>query len=111
MQEEYALRKARKQVIVVHGGAGNWHPDRSQHALESVKKAAETGFAVLRGGGSALDSVTEAVALLENSGEFNAGLGSALNLEKPLEMEASVMDGSTLLAGAVGLLRDVRKPV
>src|SRR3972149_1634518 len=111
MQEEYALRKTRKQVIVVHGGAGNWHPDRSQPALDSLKKAAETGFALLKNGGSAIDSVTEAVALLENSGEFNAGLGSALNLEKHLEMEAAVMDGTTLSAGAVGLLSDVRNPV
>src|SRR3990170_6881747 len=105
------LRKARKQVIVVHGGAGNWHPDRSQSALENIMKAAETGFALLKSGGSAINSVTEVVALLENSGEFNAGLGSALNLEKHLEMEAAVMDGTTLLAGAVGLLSNVKNPV
>src|SRR4030065_197912 len=105
------LRKARKQVIVVHGGAGNWHPDRSQSALENIMKAAETGFALLKSGGSAINSVTEAVALLENSGEFNAGIGSALSLEKHLEMEAAVMDGTTLLAGAVGLLSNVKNPV
>ena len=105
------MRKARKQVIVVHGGAGNWHPDRSQPALESIKKAAETGFALLNSDGSAIDSVIEAVAFLENSGEFNAGFGSALNLEKHLEMEAAVMDGTTLSAGAVGLLSNVRNPV
>ena len=105
------MKKARKQVIVVHGGAGNWHPDRSQPALESIKKAAETGFALLNSDGSAIDSVIEAVAFLENSGEFNAGFGSALNLEKHLEMEAAVMDGATLSAGAVGLLSNVRNPV
>ena len=105
------MTKARKQVIVVHGGAGNWHPDRSQPALESIKKAAETCFALLNSDGSAIDSVIEAVAFLENSGEFNADFGSALNLEQQHEMEAAVMHGATLSAGAVGLLRNVKNPV
>jgi beta-aspartyl-peptidase (threonine type) len=90
------LDKAHKPVIVVHGGAGTWHPINSQPALASVKKAAETGFDMLRNGGTAVDSVTEAVALMEDEGVFNAGCGSALNIEKRVEMEASVMDGETL---------------
>jgi beta-aspartyl-peptidase (threonine type) len=98
-------------VIVVHGGAGTWHPDHSQPALESVKKAAETGSNLLRNGGTAVDAVTEAVALMEDAGVFNAGCGSALNIEKRVEMEASVMDGKTLMAGATGLLSDIRNPV
>jgi len=55
--------------------------------------------------------VTEAVVLLEGSGLFNAGYGSALNLEKRVEMEAAIMDGETLAAGAVGLLSDVKNPI
>jgi len=102
---------ARKPVIVVHGGAGNWHPERVNPGIEGVKKAAKTGFEVMARGGSALDAVVEAVAVLEDTGVFNAGYGSALTIEKTVEMEASVMEGKTLKAGAAGLLKDVRNPV
>ena len=103
--------KMLKPVIVVHGGAGNWHPERINPGLEGVKKAAKTGFDVMAGGGSALDAVVEAVAVLEDEGVFNAGFGSALTIDKTVEMEASVMDGKTLRAGAAGLLKDIRNPV
>jgi beta-aspartyl-peptidase (threonine type) len=59
----------------------------------------------------AVDAVMEAVAVLEDEGAFNAGYGSSLNIEKGVEMEASIMDGKMLEAGAVGLLKDVRNPV
>ncbi|MCD6432381.1 isoaspartyl peptidase/L-asparaginase [Candidatus Bathyarchaeota archaeon] len=101
----------RKPVIVVHGGAGRWHPERSQAGLEGVKRAAKTGFDVLAHDGSAVDAVVEAVAVMEDEGAFNAGYGSSLNIEKKVEMEASVMDGKTLEAGAAGLLRDIKNPV
>ncbi|MDH5460272.1 MAG: isoaspartyl peptidase/L-asparaginase, partial [Candidatus Bathyarchaeota archaeon] len=101
----------RKPVIVVHGGAGTWRPERSQAGLEGVKRAAKIGFDVLKHGGSAVDSVMEAVAVMEDGGAFNAGYGSSLNIEKRVEMEASIMDGRTLQAGAVGLLKDVKNPV
>lgn len=103
--------KIRKPVIVVHGGAGTWNPERSQPALKGVKKAAKIGFDLLIKDGCAVDAVTEAVAVMEDEGAFNAGCGSSLNIEKCVEMEASVMDGKSLHAGAVGLLRDVRNPV
>jgi beta-aspartyl-peptidase (threonine type) len=105
------LSEVRKPVIVVHGGAGAWNPERSQHGLEGVKKAAKTGFEILKHGGSAVDSVVEAVAVMEDAGAFNAGYGSSLNIDKRVEMEASIMDGKTLQAGAVGLLEDVKNPV
>jgi beta-aspartyl-peptidase (threonine type) len=76
-----------------------------------VKKAAKVGFEILKNGGSALDSVTEAVAVLEDDGSFNAGYGSSLNILGDVEMEASIMDGRTLQAGAAGLLKDIRNPV
>lgn len=105
------MTNPRKSVIVVHGGAGTWQRDRSQTGLEGVKKAAKTGFEILKKGGSAIDSVMEAVAVMEDDGAFNAGYGSSLNIEKRVEMEASIMDGKTLQAGAVGLLKDIRNPV
>jgi len=104
-------QRRRKPVLVVHGGAGPAHPERDNPCLESVKKAARVGFEILKNGGSALDSVTEAVAVLEDEGIFNAGYGSSLNILGEAEMEASIMDGRTLQAGAVGLLKDIKNPV
>ena len=101
----------RRPVIVVHGGAGTWQLERSQPGLEGVKRAARNGFSVLKSGGDAVDSVMEAVATMEDDGAFNAGYGSSLNIEKNVEMEASIMKGKTLQAGAAGLLHDIRNPV
>lgn len=103
--------QTRKPLIVVHGGAGTWSLERSQDGLDGVKKAVKTGFNILKRGESAVDGVMEAVAVMEDEGAFNAGYGSSLNIEKRAEMEASIMDGKTLQAGAVGLLRDVKNPV
>jgi beta-aspartyl-peptidase (threonine type) len=100
-----------RPAIVVHGGAGEWRPERRQRGVIGVKKAAEHGFAILRTGGAALDAVESAVKSMEDDSTFNAGLGSSLALSKGVEMEASIMEGKTLSAGAVGLLRDVRYPV
>jgi beta-aspartyl-peptidase (threonine type) len=98
-------------LIVVHGGAGRWQPERSKPGIEGVKRAAGKGFDVLKNGGSAVDGVMEAVAVMEDDGVFNAGYGSSLNIARKVEMEASIMDGRTLEAGAVGLLRDIKNPV
>jgi beta-aspartyl-peptidase (threonine type) len=105
------MTEKRKPVIVVHGGAGTWQPERSQPGLEGVKRAAKRGFEILEKGGSAVDSVMEAVMVMEDDGAFNAGYGSSLNIEKGVEMEASIMDGKTLQAGAAGLLKDIKNPV
>ena len=105
------MNEKRKPIIVVHGGAGTWQPERSQPGLEGVKRAVKKGFDVLISGGTAVDSVVEAVAVMEDDGAFNAGYGSSLNIEKSVEMEAAVMDGKTLQAGAAGLLNDVKNPV
>jgi beta-aspartyl-peptidase (threonine type) len=103
--------RGKKPTIVVHGGAGSWQPERSQDGLRGVKEAAKTGFNILKNGGSAVDSVVEAVAVMEDKGAFNAGYGSSLTIEKKVEMEASIMDGRTLEAGATALLHDIRNPI
>lgn len=105
------MNDAGKPVIAVHGGAGKVALERSQPLLECVRKVAKQGFELLTTGASAVDAVTETVVLLEDSGLFNAGKGSALNLEGHVEMEASIMDGNTLAAGAVGLLSNVKNPI
>jgi len=100
-----------KPVIVVHGGAGEWQPERRRAGLEGVKTAAKTGFDILKKNGSALDAVEVAVESMEDDPVFNAGLGSTLTLDKSIEMEASIMDGKSLKAGATSLLRDLKNPV
>ncbi len=105
------MGKERKPVIVVHGGAGSVAQERSQPVLEGIKKAASAGFKILKNGGDAVESVMEAVMVMEDDGAFNAGYGSSLNIEKHVEMDASIMDGRTLQAGAVALLKDIKNPV
>ena len=100
-----------KPVIIVHGGAGTWHAEREKLGLKGVKEAAKKGFEALKHGESAVECVAEAVAVMEDEGIFNAGYGSSFNIEKKIEMEASIMEGKTLNAGAVGLLRDIKNPV
>jgi beta-aspartyl-peptidase (threonine type) len=106
----YTLKK-QKPVLVVHGGAGAWRPERSQPGLEGVRRAARAGFSILREGGEAIDSVMEAVAIMEDDSTFNAGHGSSLNIRGTFEMEAAIMKGETLEAGATGLLSDIKNPI
>lgn len=100
-----------KPVIVVHGGAGTWRQERRSSGLAGVKEAAMIGYETLKRDGTAVDAVEASVMCMEDNGVFNAGLGSALTIDKRIEMEASIMDGSTLNAGAVSLLRDIKNPV
>ncbi len=109
-------------IIVVHGGAGAWSRVfeaasryglglSEEKVLEAVAEAARTGFAVLESGGSAVDAVVEAVRYMEDSGVFNAGVASALDASGGICMDAGVMDGETLRAGAVACVRYPRNPV
>jgi beta-aspartyl-peptidase (threonine type) len=101
----------RAPVILVHGGAGEWPLERRDAGLAGVREAAEKGFRVLEKNGAALDAVETAVKVMEDMDVFNAGLGSSLTIEKKIEMEASIMDGKTLRAGATSLLSDIKNPV
>jgi L-asparaginase / beta-aspartyl-peptidase len=99
-------------AIAVHGGAGPLTPDdQPEAARQGCLLAARAGYVLLRSGASALDAVVEAVAILEDDPLFNAGTGSVLNEEGEVEMDASVMEGEHLRAGAVALVRTVKNPV
>lgn len=98
-------------ALIVHGGAGNWDVERETLVLEGVKRAVHTGIAILHSAGSALDAATAAVVVLEDDRNFNAGTGSTLNVEGEAEMDACVMDGSLLRAGAVACLSRVKNPI
>ena len=98
--------------IIVHGGAG---PRRDQEHASGARagclKAAQAGAQVLAGGGSALDAVEQAARWLEDDPLFNAGLGAVLNADGEVELDASVMNGETLAAGAVAVVKTVKNPI
>ncbi|WP_454784343.1 isoaspartyl peptidase/L-asparaginase family protein [Legionella sp. WA2024007413] len=103
-----------KIAIAVHGGASENYAFLQEHQkefAEGLAKATETGYAVLEKNGSALDAVEEAVAFLEDNPLFNAGRGSALNCLGEVEMDASIMSGYDLDAGAVSMVRTVKNPI
>src|SRR5262245_13025945 len=97
--------------IIVHGGAGLIGAERIPAARAGCAEAAAAGLAVLRRGGSALDAVQAAVLVLEDEPGFNAGVGSSLTRDGVVEVDASIMDGADLRAGAVGAVPFLRRPV
>ncbi len=99
-----------KARIVVHGGAGFWRTDL-RNGLAGVSAAARIGAEVFRSGGSSLDAVEAAVLTLEDNPVFNAGKGSSLTAAGTIEMDAAIMDGRDLSAGAVALLHSVKNPI
>jgi L-asparaginase / beta-aspartyl-peptidase len=102
--------KAKPNKIIVHGGAGFWKND-IRKAMIGVGNAASSGSKVLMAGGSALDTVETAVSVMEDDTIFNAGRGSSLTFTGEVEMDAAIMDGRTLAAGAVALVTKIKNPV
>jgi L-asparaginase / beta-aspartyl-peptidase len=98
-------------ALMVHGGAGNIHPDRIAGSKAGCLEAATAGWHVLQDNGNALDAVEAAVRILENNPHFNAGTGSCLNLAGNIEMDAGIMDGSTLEVGALAGLELIKNPI
>lgn len=104
----------KKIAFAVHGGASECTPFINNHIKEmeeSLAFATRLGYKILDEGGSALDAVEQGVQYLEDDPMFNAGRGSSLNCRGEVEMDASIMDGQSLKAGAVALLRGVRNPI
>jgi len=105
------LRAMSLPMIIVHGGAGNWNDERIPIGMEYVEKAARVGFAVFERGGSALDAAETCTVFMESCGELNAGLGAKPNLDGVRELDAMIVDGSTLTFGSVAAVCDVQNPV
>lgn len=105
-----------KAVIAIHGGAGAIARAQMSHEQElryirALSEIVESGQKMLEAGDSALDVVTEAVRLLEACPLFNAGIGAVYTRDGTHELDACVMDGNTLKAGAVAGVSHVRHPV
>ncbi len=97
--------------MIVHGGAGVESPELQDEQRAGCAAAVEAGWGVLANGGSALDAVGAAVAVLEDAPAFNAGRGACLTSAGTVEMDASIMDGSGLRAGAAAVVTAARNPV
>ncbi|WP_255536056.1 isoaspartyl peptidase/L-asparaginase [Legionella sp. MW5194] len=103
-----------KIAMAVHGGAGeisDFILSNEKKCEKGLQEALLTGHRILKNGGSALDAVEAAVCVLEDDPHFNAGRGSTLNCHGEIAMDASIMDGKTLKAGAVSMIREVKNPV
>ncbi len=97
--------------IIVHGGSGKWPEEKWEKAKEGVLEAARTGFKYLMETGDPVEACTRAVMSLEDNPIFNAGTGSVLTLDGRVEMDASIMRGTTLEAGAVAGVENIKNPI
>jgi L-asparaginase / beta-aspartyl-peptidase len=103
-------------VIVIHGGAGvmSKHLMNEQRQAEykaKLEEALAAGEKLLQNGATATDAVVEAIRIMEDSPLFNAGKGSVFTSEGKIELDASIMDGKTLNAGAVARVTDIKNPI
>lgn len=106
----------RKYSLAIHGGAGTlikglMTAEKEAQYKSALENALEKGFLILEKGGSALDAVEESVKVLEDSPLFNAGKGSVFTNEGTHEMDASIMEGRSLRAGAVSLISGIKNPI
>ncbi len=105
-----------KITMVIHGGAGtilkeDMTPELESAYSEGLKAALDGGYAVLEEGGSAVNAVKAALVILEDNVLFNAGRGAVFTKKGVQEMDAAIMDGKTLDAGAVAGIRNIRNPI
>src|ERR1700690_3828318 len=98
-------------VLVVHSGAWAMPADMVEAHIRGVNNALTAGWRVLERGGPALDAVEEAVVIMEDDETFDAGRGSFLNRDGKVQLDALIMEGSTLRAGGVGCVERLRNPV
>ena len=105
-----------KFSIAIHGGAGtilkeDMTPELEEAYRVALKESLDAGYAVLENGGSAVNAVKAAIVVMEDCPLFNAGKGAVFTKKGVNEMDAAIMDGSDLSAGAVAGIRNVRNPV
>ena len=105
------MREPNNPVIVVHGGAWKIPDEEMDNHINGLSNALMKGWTLLEKGSIALDAVEETIVVLENDPTFDAGKGSILNTDGSVEMDASIMDGKRLEAGAVAALRNFPNPI
>lgn len=104
-------------VLVIHGGAGggikkgSFTENEEKTYTEALEQALKIGYEVLENGGTSLEAVEKTIIFLEDCPLFNAGKGSVLNVQGKPELDASIMEGKTLKAGAVAGITTVKNPI
>ena len=114
--EELSTSRDFDFALVIHGGAGTIKRESISSDTEAEYRAKlleslQKGYSVLENGGSSLDAVIAAIKIMEDSPLFNAGKGAVFTHNGLNELDASIMDGKTLKAGAVGAVRNVKNPI
>ena len=108
--------ETKKIGLAIHGGAGTIErskitPEKEREYRAGLERALSAGYEILKRGGSSLDATEAAVRVLEEDPHFNAGRGSVFTSAGTNEMNASIMDGKTLKAGAIGSVQHVKNPI
>ncbi|MFC2087895.1 isoaspartyl peptidase/L-asparaginase family protein, partial [Bacteroidota bacterium] len=103
-------------VLVIHGGAGTierekFSPEMETRYIAKLKDALEEGYFILVHGGTSTDAVIRSIQILEESPLFNAGVGAVFTNEKKIELDASIMEGSNRMAGAVAGVSHIKSPI
>lgn len=105
----------RSYAIAIHGGAGSspemFSAEANQQRFDAMEAALKKGTEILAKGGSSLDAVETVVRFLEDDPQFNAGRGAVFNADSRHELDASIMDGSTLACGAVAGVTTIKNPI
>lgn len=114
LQQTHA--QERKYALVIHGGAGVMNQDEMPPSVQNqyravLDRALEVGDSVLRNGGTCLEAVEKTIMVMEDSPLFNAGKGAVLTHEGIAELDASIMEGASLKAGAIAGVRDIKNPI
>jgi L-asparaginase / beta-aspartyl-peptidase len=115
IKEPIAMNK-RKFGLVIHGGAGTMErgkmtPEKEQEYRAGLERSLKAGLEILQRGGSSLDATEAAVRVLEDDPHFNAGKGAVFTSAGTNELDASIMDGRTLKAGAVASVKRIKNPI
>ncbi|SEE01431.1 beta-aspartyl-peptidase (threonine type) [Tenacibaculum sp. MAR_2010_89] len=108
--------KQNEFAIIIHGGAGtilkkNMTPEKEKAYQQKLEEAIKAGYSILKKGGSSTKAVEASIHIMENSPLFNAGKGAVFTNAETNEMDASIMEGKTLNAGAVAGVKTVKNPI
>lgn len=111
-----AVQAQKKYVMVIHGGAGtilkkNMTPEKEAAYVAALTGALKSGYEAIKAGKTSLDAVEAAIHVLEDNPLFNAGKGAVFTHDGRNEMDAAIMDGKTLAAGAVAGVTVIRNPI